>query len=177
MAPVTFIIVFIISEIYVRNSASMRKVFYTGSNEKSARYSGIKINKIKILSDAYTTASSAEYPVVLEVTNNHGDVEKLNIVMDVLTSSEYNRQYPALSEYILYVPVGGEVNSEDYIIGIRQGNRMLEFEDTDFDVYDIRISDNVDYGNPGTYNVQFILPYTEKINTETKMIVVVTEDF
>lgn len=50
MAPVVFIIVFIISEIYVRNSASMRKVFYTGSNEKSARYSGIKINKIKILS-------------------------------------------------------------------------------------------------------------------------------
>ena len=50
MAPVTFIIVFIIAEIYVRNSASMRKVFYTGSNEKSARYSGIKINKIKILS-------------------------------------------------------------------------------------------------------------------------------
>ena len=50
MAPVTFIIVFIIAEIYVRNSAGMRKVFYTGSNEKSARYSGIKINKIKILS-------------------------------------------------------------------------------------------------------------------------------
>ena len=50
MAPVTFIIVFIIAEIYVRNSASMRKVFYTGSNEKSARYSGIKINKVKILS-------------------------------------------------------------------------------------------------------------------------------
>ena len=50
MALVTFIIVFIIAEIYVRNSASMRKVFYTGSNEKSARYSGIKINKVKILS-------------------------------------------------------------------------------------------------------------------------------
>ena len=50
MAPVVFIIVFIIAEIYVRNSAGMRKVFYTGSNENSARYSGIKIDKIKILS-------------------------------------------------------------------------------------------------------------------------------
>ena len=49
MAPVVFIIVFIIAEIYVRNSAGMRKVFYTGSNENSALYSGIKIDNIKIL--------------------------------------------------------------------------------------------------------------------------------
>ena len=49
MAPVVFIIVFIIAEIYVRNSAGMRKVFYTGSNENSALYSGIKIDKVKIL--------------------------------------------------------------------------------------------------------------------------------
>ena len=50
MAPVVFIIVFIIAEIYVRNSAGMRKVFYTGSNENSARYSGVKTDQIKILS-------------------------------------------------------------------------------------------------------------------------------
>ena len=49
MAPVVFIIVFIIAEIYVQNSAGMRKVFYTGSNENSALYSGIKIDKVKIL--------------------------------------------------------------------------------------------------------------------------------
>ena len=49
MAPVVFLIVFIIAEIYVRNSAGMRKVFYTGSNENAARYSGIKTDKIKII--------------------------------------------------------------------------------------------------------------------------------
>ncbi|MBQ6478576.1 MAG: hypothetical protein IJI44_04315 [Erysipelotrichaceae bacterium] len=134
-------------------------------------------NKIKILSDAYTTASSAEYPVVLEVTNNHGDVEKLNVVMDVLTSSEYNRQYPALSDYILYLPVGGEVNYEEYIAGIRQGNRMLDFEDTDFTAEEIMISDYVDYFHEGTYHVVFSLPYSGKITTETKMVVIVTEDY
>ena len=48
MAPVTFIIIAIITEIYVRNSAGMRKVYYTGSNENAARYSGIKIDKVKI---------------------------------------------------------------------------------------------------------------------------------
>ena len=49
MAPVCFIVIAILSEIYVRNSAGMRKVFYTGSNENAALYSGIKIDKIKIL--------------------------------------------------------------------------------------------------------------------------------
>lgn len=49
MAPVTFIIIAIVTEIYVRNSAGMRRVYYTGSNENAARYSGIKIDKVKIL--------------------------------------------------------------------------------------------------------------------------------
>lgn len=49
MAPVTFIIIAIVTEIYVRNSAGMRKVYYTGSNENAARYSGIKVDKVKIL--------------------------------------------------------------------------------------------------------------------------------
>ena len=49
MAPATFIIIAILTEIYVRNSAGMRKVYYTGSNENAARYSGIKIDKVKIL--------------------------------------------------------------------------------------------------------------------------------
>lgn len=49
MAPVTFILIAIVTEIYVRNSAGMRKVYYTGSNEKAARYSGIKIDRVKIL--------------------------------------------------------------------------------------------------------------------------------
>ena len=49
MAPVTFIVIAILSEVYVRNSAGMRKVFYVGSNENAAKYSGIKVDKVKIL--------------------------------------------------------------------------------------------------------------------------------
>lgn len=48
MAPVCFMIIAIISGIYVKKSSGMRKVFYTGSNENSAKYSGIKIDLIKI---------------------------------------------------------------------------------------------------------------------------------
>ncbi len=49
MAPVCFIVIAVVSAIYVKKSAGMRKVFYTGSNENAAKYSGIKVDKVKIL--------------------------------------------------------------------------------------------------------------------------------
>jgi ribose transport system permease protein len=48
--PVVIIIfVFIVaaSDFLLRRSVSMRKVFYTGSNEKAALYSGIRVNRVK----------------------------------------------------------------------------------------------------------------------------------
>ena len=135
-------------------------------------------NKIKILSDTYTTTTSAEYPIEMEVTNNYGDVEKLNLVMDVLTSTEYNRMYPALSDYIIYIPVGAEeVDYASYITGIRRGDKLLEFEETRYDARDIDIEDYVDYNTPGKYTVVFSLWQSYTLTTETKMVVIVTEDF
>ncbi|MCP4398456.1 MAG: ABC transporter permease [bacterium] len=45
---VIFLIVVLISDFLTRRSTVMRKVFYTGSNEKAATFSGIKTSKIKI---------------------------------------------------------------------------------------------------------------------------------
>ena len=134
-------------------------------------------NKIKILSDAYTTTNSSEYPIEMEVTNNYGDVVKLNLVLDVLTNIEYNYQYPALSEYIVYTPIDSELDFSRYVIGIRQGDKILDFEDTDHTAEDIKIEEYVDYHNPGQNIVRFTMHYTDKVSTETKMIVIVTEDY
>lgn len=48
MAPVCFIAIALVSGLYVKKSAGMRKVFYTGSNENAARYSGVNIDKVKL---------------------------------------------------------------------------------------------------------------------------------
>lgn len=133
-------------------------------------------NKIKILSEVYA-ADSSEYPIELEVTNSYGDVEKLNLAIDLLSSSEYNRQRPALSEYIIYVPVGAEVDLSSYLIGIYQGDKLLNFEDTNYGIEDIELSEDVDYDTPGQYTAVFSLWISYSKATETKMIVVVTEDF
>ncbi len=45
---IIFLIIVIFSDFMVRKSSIMRKVFYTGSNEKAALFSGIRVNKIKL---------------------------------------------------------------------------------------------------------------------------------
>ena len=134
-------------------------------------------SKIKIISDSYTTETSSEYPIELEVTNSYGDVEKLSLSLDVLAAKDYNYPRPALSEYIVYVPVGGTLDPESYLIGIRQGDKTVDFEETDYTIENIEIEDNTDYDTPGKYTVEFVLWRTATAYTETKMIVIVTEDF
>lgn len=134
-------------------------------------------NKIKILTNTYATGSSSEYPIELEVTNDYGDVEKLDLMLDILTGAEYNRTYPALSEYIVYVPIGGELDYSSYLIGIRQGDNIMDFEEARVYKEEIDIEDYVDYNTPGKYNVIFTLWQTGTIYRETKMVVIVTEDF
>ncbi|NLO99519.1 MAG: ABC transporter permease [Clostridiaceae bacterium] len=44
---VLFIIIVIISDFMLRKTSVLRNVFYTGSNEKAARFSGINVDKVK----------------------------------------------------------------------------------------------------------------------------------
>lgn len=44
---VLFFIIVVISDFLLRKTSILRNVFYTGSNEKAARFSGINVNKVK----------------------------------------------------------------------------------------------------------------------------------
>lgn len=48
MSFIIFLIIAVAAEIFSRKSKSMRKLYYVGSNEQAAEYSGIKSNRIKI---------------------------------------------------------------------------------------------------------------------------------
>lgn len=45
---IIFLVVIVISDFLLRKSSAMRQLFYTGSNEKAAAYSGIKTDRVKI---------------------------------------------------------------------------------------------------------------------------------
>jgi ribose transport system permease protein len=52
MTVVIFVIIAVCVDIIVRRSLIMREVFYTGSNEKAATYSGINTKRVKVLTCA-----------------------------------------------------------------------------------------------------------------------------
>ncbi len=134
-------------------------------------------NKIKVTYDVNSNDSITEFPFNMEVTNSYGDIEKLDLSLDVVTNKEYNRQCPALSDYIIYVPLGSEIDLSSYIVGIRQGDNVLDFEETDYYKEDIIIDDYTDYERPGVYTAEFSLRIAYSTYTVTKMVVIVTEDF
>ena len=45
---IIFIVIVVATDFLLRKSAAMRQIFYTGSNEKAATYSGIKTDRVKI---------------------------------------------------------------------------------------------------------------------------------
>ena len=139
--------------------------------------SGDISRKVKIVTSSSGSASTGEYPVVLEVTNDYGDVEKLSLILHVCSASEYNRMRPSLSDYIVYIPVGEEIDLRSYLIGIRQGDREMAFEEAEVNAGSITIDDSlVDYSTPGVYSVDFDLRISYDQTTETEMILIVTED-
>ncbi|WP_410014406.1 ABC transporter permease [Sodalis sp. C49] len=52
---ILFFILVVAFDFLLRKAAAFRKVFYTGSNERAAAYSGIRVNKIKLLVTVLTS--------------------------------------------------------------------------------------------------------------------------
>lgn len=46
---ILFVVIALLFDFLLRNATAFRQVFYTGSNEKAAAYSGVKVNKVKFL--------------------------------------------------------------------------------------------------------------------------------
>ena len=141
--------------------------------------SGDISRKVKIVTTSSGSATTGEYPVELEVTNDYGDVERLDLMLHVCSATEYNRMRPSLSDYIIYVPVGTtDLDLNSYLVGVRRGDKELTFEEAEVSEYDFSIDDSlVDYETPGVYTVDFNLRISYSLTTETKMVVIVTEDY
>ena len=54
-----FLVIVIVNDFMLRNTSLLRKVFYTGSNEKAAVFSGIDVKKVKIAVSVFTSALAA----------------------------------------------------------------------------------------------------------------------
>lgn len=132
--------------------------------------------KIKIMT-AFDDSTPGECIVNLEVTNDYGDISKLELMLDVYGTAEYNRMHPALTEYIVYVPVGEKIDLSSYLTGIWKGDEYLTFEEAEIDPAFIYTDDDlVNYDEPGVYSAFYYLPIDRNTTTETRLLVIVAED-
>lgn len=168
---------------------------------KPMRYSGTEMEKVNFeenltaedcldgditsqirtnLESAYAYSQAGTYGLTLQVSNSAGDVCAVPVeitVLDVSDTQENYKEYPVLSEYIVYTEVGKQIKLEDYLIGIEKNGTEYSFkEDKDMlfaEKGDVKIESKVDYSEPGVYTVEYSYKAEGASKGVTKLFVVV----
>ena len=83
------------------------------------------------------------------------------------------KQYPALSEYIVYTTVGQEIDPMCYVVGLEQNGLITQYNEDPSVMESISVNSKVDYNEPGVYPVEFSYTGDGTLTAVTKMFVVV----
>lgn len=141
-------------------------------------------NKVRI---SYTTAYgivAGDYNFTLQVSNSAGDTCILPVKMTILDpNEELGKYYPVLSDYVVYVKAGRDLDEKDLLTGVAGNGRTYMFDEVvegneDFDVVsrrDIEINSNVNYDVPGVYTVEYSYTTEDDVTAVTVLYVVVEE--
>lgn len=120
------------------------------------------------------------YALKVQVNNRAGDVRSVPVevvITDANDPAENSKEYPMLTEYIVYTSVGVPVDPAAYLAGVMRGNVEYKFDENPeyFGVSreQIGIQPNVDYSKPGTYTVDYIYTNEIGVTAVTKLYVVV----
>lgn len=142
--------------------------------------------QVKISTGATTAVNDSvtEQPVDLQVTNSFGDTTELELMMTMEDYASYNREVPALSEYLVYVKAGGSLDLKSLVTGIWAGGKTKAFSNTKFTMNHVVIrQDDLNLKTPGVYQVTYELyqtydDYWEEVDNllgTTTLLVVVEE--
>ena len=104
----------------------------------------------------------SEQPIYLQVTNSAGDTAALELTASFEDYATYSAPSPALSDYLVYVKVGEEVDYRSLLTGVWSAGKVRSFEklevNPDADV--VFNAQAVDYSTPGIYPVVYRLMET-----------------
>ena len=117
------------------------------------------------------------FDVTLQVSNSAGDVCSVPVEMQITYTDdedEKTKEYPLLSDYIVYTSVNKKIDASEYLIGSSRNGADYEFGDLlTASADDIRISSDVDYSKPGVYTVEYSYRASGAPKAVTKLYVVV----
>ena len=128
--------------------------------------------KIKMSSEYYVQADVAgEYPMVYQVANSAGDVQKLPVTVEIYDpSKEAPKPQFELSEYLVYTPAGTAIDPWSYVQQITMGgiefkrgedgvlrdpNPAEKQERTAITADEVQITNPADFNTPGTYEILY----------------------
>ena len=82
-----------------------------------------------------------------------------------------------LSEYLIYVSAGSQVNPMDYVAGISIHSTLWELGEAGnpYGAEDIEVTNPVDTSVPGVYEIGYRIPTEETYHATIRLIVVVDE--
>lgn len=147
-------------------------------------------NKIKITSDSAFYLAEGEYKVNFEISNSCGDVVSLPATVEICNrADELYRPHIELSNYLIYVKKGEKIDPQAYLKRVVIGEQEYALtdanesygndDDTGYATIQrsrVEIKNNVDYKEPGTYEVVYSMTGLDGTKGRTRLIVVVTDD-
>lgn len=132
------------------------------------------------LESMYAYSQAGSYGITLQVSNSAGDTCTVPVEITVLDTSdrqESYKEYPVLSEYIVYTETGKKIKPREYLTGIEKNGTEYSFEEDKKMLSatsdDVKIQSNVDYSKPGVYTVEYSYKAEGASKGVTKMFVVV----
>ncbi len=128
--------------------------------------------------DSSYIAMAGDYGITVQVSNSAGDTCSVPLTVTVTDPTEESgKYYPMLSDYIVYVPVGGSVDLASLLIGLESSSTQYLFADADpfapGGIESVAIGGAVDYNTPGTYTVDYQFTSASGATGTTKLAVVV----
>lgn len=126
------------------------------------------------MNDSLYNPQPGDYPVTAQVSNSAGDVCSVSFEITITDNeNESIKQYPALSEYIVYTTVGNMIDPMCYVVGLEQNGMITQYNEDPSVMESISVNSKVDYNEPGVYPVEFSYTGDGTLTAVTKMFVVV----
>ena len=101
-------------------------------------------DRIKMQNGSVSNYQIGVYPIALEVTNKLGDSSSVELSVMITEDNRFGPKIE-LSEYLVYVPVGGKLQPRSYI------QNAWDSEGDKVSTSRVSISGNVDTDTPGSY--------------------------
>ncbi len=131
--------------------------------------------RMSLLEEDSTISGVGKWKVRFRVTNSMGETVYLTTVVTVTDTTTNERYYTPeirLSDYMVYIPVGGEFDPESYVSGITVSSNSSEDNFLSL-LSRLRINSDVDTSRPGVYTVEYTCTSSRHYIGTTNLIVVV----